>query len=96
MPNKGATMPYMFGRVTVEDYETFCDVFDDAKKLRHSAGSTGDTFYQSADNPNDVTVQVEFQTIDAAKAYALSQGLREAMKRAGVQGSPTIWFVNEA
>ncbi len=31
MPNKGATMPYMFGRVTVEDYETFCDVFDDAK-----------------------------------------------------------------
>ncbi len=89
-------MPYMFGRVTVEDYETFCDAFEDAKKLRHAAGSTGDTFYQSADDPNDVTVQVEFQTIDAAKAYALSQGLRGAMKRAGVQGSPTIWFVNEA
>ncbi len=89
-------MPYMFGRVTVEDYETFCDAFEDAKKLRHAAGSTGDTFYQSADDPNDVTVQVEFQTIDAAKAYALSQGLREAMKRAGVQGPPAIWFVNES
>ncbi len=88
-------MPYMFGRVTVEDYPTFCDAFEDAEKMRHSAGSTGDTFYQSVDNPNDVTVQVEFQSIDAAKAYALSPGLREAMKRAGVQGPPTIWFVNE-
>ncbi len=85
----------MFGRVTVEDYETFCDAFDDAAEMRNSAGSTDDTVYQSADNPNDVTVQVEFESIDAAKAYALSSGLREAMKRAGVQGPPTIWFVNE-
>ena len=85
----------LFGRATVEDYATFCDVFDDAEKMRHSAGSTGDTVYQSADNPNDVTVQVEFQTVETAKAYALSQGLREAMKRAGVQGPPTIWFVND-
>ncbi len=85
----------MFGRVTVEDYETFCDAFDDAAEMRNSAGSTDETYYQSADNPNDVTVQVEFESIDAAKAYALSSGLREAIKRAGVQGSPMIWFVNE-
>ena len=88
-------MAYMFGRVTVEDYPTFCDAFDDAEKMRHSAGSTGDMVYQSADDPNDVTVQVEFESIDAAKAYALSSGLREAMKQAGVQGPPMIWFVNE-
>ena len=63
----GETMAYMFSRVTVEDYATFCDAFDDAEKIRHSAGSTGDTYYQSADDPNDVTVQVEFQSIEAAK-----------------------------
>jgi len=85
----------MFGRVTVEDYATFCDAYDDAAEMRNSAGSSGDTYFQSADDPNDVTVQVEFQSIDAAKAFALSSGLREAMKRAGVQGPPTIWFVNE-
>ncbi len=57
--------------------------------------STGDTYYQSADNPNDVTVQIEFPTVEAAKVYALSPGLREAMQRAGVQGTPTIWFVKK-
>ncbi len=46
----GKTMAYMFGRVTVEDYPTFCDAFDGAEKMRHSAGSTGDTVYQSADD----------------------------------------------
>ncbi len=88
-------MPYMFGRATVEDYATFRDAFDDAEEIRRSAGSTGEAVYQSPDDPNEVTVQIEFPTVEAAKVYALSQGLREAMQRAGVQGPPTIWFVNE-
>ena len=74
---------------------SFRDAFDDAEEMRQSAGSTGEAVYRSADEPNEVTVQIEFPTVEVAKAYALSSGLREAMKRAGVQGPPTIWFVNE-
>ncbi len=88
-------MAHMFVRGTVEDYATFRKTFDGAEEMRKSAGSTGNTVYQSVDNPNEVTIRAEFPTADAAKAFASSEGLREAMKRGGVQGSPTIWFVNE-
>ena len=83
-------------RIRVEDYETFRHVFDSAADMRQdAAGALGNTVYQSVDNPNEVTVRVEFPTVDAAKDYSTSQGLREAMQRAGLQGTPTIWFVNE-
>ena len=88
-------MAHMFVQVTVEDYGTFRKAFDGADEMRRSAGSTGNTVYQSVDNPNNLTIRAEFPTADEAKAFASSEGLREAMKRAGVQGPPTIWFVNE-
>ena len=53
-------MAYMFGRVTVED------AFDDAEEKRQSARSTGEAVYRSADDPSEVTVQIEFPTVEAA------------------------------
>ena len=88
-------MAHMFGRATVEDYEAFRKVFDEAEEVRRSAGVTGTTVYQSVDNPNELTIRLEFSTADAAKTYASSEVLRECMKRSGLQGAPTIWFVNE-
>ncbi len=91
----GITMAHMFVRATVEDYTAFRKNFDDVAEMRQSAGATGSTVYQSVDNPNEITIRNDFPTAEAAKAFASSEGLREAMKRGGVQASPTIWFVNE-
>ena len=88
-------MPYMFVRATVEDYAAFRDVFDDAEEMRQSARSTGEAVYRSADDRSEVTVQIEFSAVEDAKVLAMSPGLRQAMQKAGVQGPPTIWFVNE-
>ena len=88
-------MAHMFVRGTVEDFATFRNTFDDAEELRRSAGATESTVYQSVDNANEFTIRNEFPTADAAKAFASSQELRDAMQRAGLQGPPTIWFVNE-
>ena len=88
-------MAYMFGRVSVEDYGTFREAFNGAEEMRRSAGALNSTVYQSVDDPNEVIVQVEFPTADAAKAFQTSQPLRDAMQRAGVQGQPRILIVNE-
>ena len=88
-------MAHMFVRVTVEDYATFREAYDHAEAIRQSAGSTGNTVYQAIDNPNEVTVRIEFPTADAAREYSTSQELRECMQEVGVQGPPTVWFVNE-
>ena len=88
-------MANMFVRGTVEDFATFRKEFENAEAMRRSAGATESTVYQSVDNPNEITIRNDFPTSNAAKAFASSQELRDAMQRARIQSSPTIWFVNE-
>jgi hypothetical protein len=59
-------------------------------------GVTEDAVFRSVDDPNDVTVWHDFAGTDEARAFVSSEALRNAMQRAGVQGEPEIWFVNQA
>jgi quinol monooxygenase YgiN len=59
-------------------------------------GVTGHGVYQTDGNPNDVTVYHDFESMDAAKAFAGSERLREVMQQAGVQGEPIVWFTTKA
>ena len=90
------TMPHMFVRVVVDDYETFRGAYDSAEPIRQAAGSTGNSVYRSIDNPNEVTVRIRFPTVDAAKEYSTSDELRECMQAVGIEGAPTVWFADEA
>ena len=58
---------------------------------RHKGiGSTLQTFCEKR------AIEVaESHPADAAKAFSTSQGLRDAMQRAGIQGQPRILVVNE-
>lgn len=87
-------MAHMFGRLSVNDYDTFRGVFDSHEDMRQAAGVTGKTVYRSVDDPNEITVRLDFSGTDAAKAFASSDSLKAAMQEAGVQGPPTIWFVD--
>ncbi len=88
-------MPYMMGRVTVEDYAKFREVFDGREEMRKSAGALSSKVFQSVDDPNEVIIEVEFPTVDAAKAFQASQALREAQQRAGSKEPPRTLVVNE-
>lgn len=88
-------MAYMLGRIAVEDYATFKKTFDSKEDMRQAAGAVSSTVYQSVDDPNEIVVQVEFPTADAAKAFSTSDGLRNAIQQAGVQGQPRILVVNK-
>ena len=83
------------GRATVEDYAAFRKVFDGAEDIRQAAGATNSAIYQSVDDPNEVIIQIEFPTADAAKAFSTSQALRNVQQNAGLQGPPRILIVNE-
>ncbi len=88
-------MAFMFGRISLEDYATFRQTFDSKEDMRQAAGVVNSTVYQSVDVPNEVIIQVQFPTADAAKAFSTSEGLRNAMQQAGVEGQPRIVIVNE-
>lgn len=89
-------MAYLFVRAPVADYAAWRSVYDGFEPTRQTFGVKSASVYRSADDPNDVTVMLEFETVEAAKAFASSPELKDRMELAGVAGPPTIWFVQES
>jgi len=84
----------MFVRHNVSDYTTWRRHYNDFDAERRTMGVQGHAVYQAADNRNDVTVTHDFDTLQAAQAFASSARLREVMAGAGVLGAPTVWFTS--
>jgi len=59
-------------------------------------GVKGDAVFQGLNDPKDVTVWHDFESPEAAEAFARSPRLKEVMDQAGVAGEPTIWFAEKA
>jgi heme-degrading monooxygenase HmoA len=86
----------MFVRHQVADYPAWRSVYDSIDETRASMGVTGHAVFRSTADGRDVTAYHDFESEDAAQAFASSPALRDAMGRAGVQGAPQIWFTTAA
>ena len=86
----------MFVRHQVADYPAWRSVYDSIDETRASMGVTGHAVFRSTDDERDVTAYHDFESEDAAQAFASSAALRDAMGRAGIQGAPQIWFTTAA
>ena len=86
----------LFVRHDVADYEAWRQVYDELDGKRRTMGVTAEAVFQSIDDPNDVTVWHDFETAQAAQAFASSPEQPDAMERGGVQGEPRSWLVTEA
>jgi len=85
----------MFVRHNVADFANWKKGYDAFATERKGMGVTGHAVFQAADNPNDVTVWHDFETLDAARKFVDSPRLKEVMKDAGVTSEPTIWFAKQ-
>ncbi|MEE9585792.1 MAG: antibiotic biosynthesis monooxygenase [Nitrososphaerales archaeon] len=88
-------MPYGIFRFTVEDYAKWKPVYDEHTAARKVSGSKGAQVLQNAENPNEIMIILEYESVEKAKAFSQSEGLRLAMQKAGVNSIPDIIFVNE-
>ena len=80
----------------VQNYSTWRKIFDDHDKTRKEFGSTGFQVYQSVSDPNDITAITDWTSVEAAKAFAASPSLKEAMQKAGVISQPEMMFLVKA
>lgn len=80
----------------VQDYSAWRKIFDEDDKRRKEYGSTGFQVFKSAGDPNDLTITIDWPSVDAAKAFATSDALKEKMKNAGVISQPEMTFLVEA
>ncbi len=89
-------MVRMFIRHQVADYPAWRSVYDSIDGTRASMGVTGQAVFRSTADDCDVTAWHDFESEDAARAFASSPALHDAMERAGIQGAPQIWFATAA
>jgi heme-degrading monooxygenase HmoA len=89
-------MAYILVQQSVEDYEKWKALFDGDGPIRQAGGSKGGIVLRNADDPNHITVLLEWDSLENARAFVSSDELRERMQRAGVTSSPDVYFLDEA
>ena len=89
-------MAYLLIQVSVEDYDKWKPGFDEGGPSRQANGSKGGIVLRNADDPSHITVLLEWDGLESARAFASSDELRERMQRAGSTGSPDVYFLDEA
>jgi heme-degrading monooxygenase HmoA len=88
-------MPYTFVRLDVKDYAKWKSVFDESGSFRRESGSKGGSVFRNADNPKEVVILLEWDNLENAREFVQSDRLREGMERAGVDGKPNVYFIDE-
>jgi hypothetical protein len=89
-------MPYLLIQQTVEDYARWRAVFDEERENRVASGAKGARILHDAENPNALTVLVEFVTLEHARQYTQRPRLPELMQKAGIISRPVTQFLVDA
>ena len=80
----------------VSAYGKWRSAFDDAIKMRRDAGEVSSRVFRIADDPNNIVVFQEWESLDKIRKFSQSPELQEAMQQAGVLEQPDVYFPNEA
>ena len=87
-------MGMMIVRHKVRDYGQWRPIFDRHADMQKRAGLINPRVYHSADsNKSEIVVVFDTEDTKKAKDFAASADLKEAMEKAGVLDTPTIYFL---
>jgi heme-degrading monooxygenase HmoA len=82
-------------RHKVADFKRWKQEFDGHFGLRHGAGELSCRMFHSHENPNDLTLFFEWETLEMARAFFASDALKKGMQQSGVTGTPEVQFLDE-
>jgi hypothetical protein len=89
-------MVHILVRHKVSDYNRWKEAFDSHLNTRKRAGETGFRMYHNAEDQRDITLLLDWGTIEEARTFMNSAELRDAMSKAGVIGAPDIQYLEDA
>lgn len=89
-------MVHIFVRHKVADYSRWKQTFDDHLQMRKQAGETYAHLFQSIEDPRELYLLFEWDSLKNARAFMASEELRTAMQTGGVLGTPEVTFVEPA
>lgn len=88
-------MTYLLVRHKNKDYAKWKKVFDEHSATRRASGSKGARLFRNADNPNEMVLIFEWDSLEKAKKFAQSEELKKTMEQAGVIDKPDVYFLEE-
>ena len=86
-------MAGMLVQHTVKDFANWKKVYDSQADFRKSSGELSDQVYHDASDPNKLILVFKWNSVANAQKFAQSPDLRAAMEKAGVDGVPSITFL---
>jgi quinol monooxygenase YgiN len=88
-------MIYVQVRHTVADYAQWRVVFDNHEPTRRSFGATGTKqVYRDLEDPNSITMVLEWDSAENAHRFLQDPSLKEAMQAGGVISAPEGHLLN--
>jgi hypothetical protein len=79
----------------VADYTAWKAAFDSAFDWRRKNGELSCRIFRSAGNVNHLTLFFEWESLEKARAFIVSEELKTKMANAGVKGLPRVDFLAE-
>jgi quinol monooxygenase YgiN len=89
-------MVHVMIRHKVTDFSKWKQAFDAHLNQRMGAGETGCRLFHAVDDPRDVTLLCDWDSLEGARRFMTSPDLRRTMKNAGVEGEPEIHYLQDA
>jgi antibiotic biosynthesis monooxygenase (ABM) superfamily enzyme len=88
-------MATMLVQHKVRNFEDWKKVYDSVAGLRTTSGELSNQIYRDASDANKLTLMFTWDSMPNAQRWAQSPELKAAMEKAGVDGAPSISFLNE-
>ncbi len=89
-------MVHVLVRHKVADYGRWKESFDSHLNARKRAGEVGFRLFHSMEDPREIFVMMDWDSVEEARRFFSSSELRERMQHAGVQGEPEIQYLEDA
>jgi quinol monooxygenase YgiN len=88
-------MAYVLVRHRVKDYTAWKVVFDSGAEMQRAGGVKSYQIFHPDDDPNDLLLLHEWDSLDNARAMFANPELKKAMDQAAVIGEPEVFFLEE-
>ena len=86
---------YVLTLLKVEDYTRWRSAFDDAGDIRKAGGMVSSQIFHIAEDPNNLVILFEWDTLENARRFMESGELKERMQKSGVTGKPDTLFIEK-
>ena len=88
-------MAHLFIRHQVKDYTAWKVTFDGLIEIRRAGGEKAYQIFHPYDDPNNLVLFFEWDSLVNARAFMSNPKLQETMGEAGVSESPEAYFLEE-